>query len=162
MLITKNVEYYGVERLSKAQKELKVIKEHKEECKVDSSVIVKDLSLLVHGPQEDEVFIYDPQLWANIRRGNTLLELYDPMDYTKLIKVVYGRKGLNKFFDLQYDFISREGRYMDDHLDDYNYNMKNYIFAPVKKALLDGHQVEVVKTLKCNGENMQVSWNPEI
>ena len=114
MLITKNVEYYGVERLSKVQKELKVIKEHKEECKVDSSVIVKDLSLLVHGPQEDEAFIYDPQLWANIRRGNTLLELYDPMDYTKLIKVVYGRKGLNKFFDLQYDFISREGRYMDD------------------------------------------------
>ena len=36
---------------------------------------------------------------------------------------------------------------------------KNYILAPVLKAILDGKKVEVVKTLKANGENVQVSYN---
>ena len=29
------------------------------------------------------------------------------------------------------------------------------------KAMLEGHSIEVVKTLKANGENAQVSWNPD-
>lgn len=39
---------------------------------------------------------------------------------------------------------------------------KNYILAGPLKAILDGHQVEVVKTLKANGENVQVSWNEDV
>ena len=39
---------------------------------------------------------------------------------------------------------------------------KNYILAGPLKAILDGHKVEVVKTLKANGENVQVSWNEEV
>jgi hypothetical protein len=31
---------------------------------------------------------------------------------------------------------------------------KNYILAAPLKAILDGHKVEVVKTLKANGENV--------
>jgi len=27
---------------------------------------------------------------------------------------------------------------------------------------MEGHQVEVVKTLKSNGENCQISWNPDV
>ncbi len=27
------------------------------------------------------------------------------------------------------------------------------IFAPLKKAMLEGHKVEVISTLKANGEN---------
>lgn len=124
--------------------------------------MVKDLSLLPKGPEEDEVFSSDPELWLNIRRGNTLLELYDPVDYKHLLKVLIGRKGLNKFFDLKYDFVTKEDRYRDEQLNNYEYNLKMFILAPVKKALLDGHKVEVVTTLKANGENMQVSWNPEV
>ena len=39
---------------------------------------------------------------------------------------------------------------------------KNYILAGPLKALLEGHQIEVLKTLKANGENVQVSWNEEV
>jgi len=38
---------------------------------------------------------------------------------------------------------------------------KNYILAGPLKAMLDGSKVEVVKTLKANGENVQVSWNKD-
>ena len=35
---------------------------------------------------------------------------------------------------------------------------KNYILAGPLKALMEGHRIEVLKTLKANGENVQVSW----
>ena len=39
---------------------------------------------------------------------------------------------------------------------------KNYILDGPLKAILEGHSVEVLKTLKANGENVQVSWNQEV
>lgn len=39
---------------------------------------------------------------------------------------------------------------------------KNSILAGALKAILDGHRVQVFKTLKANGENVQVSWNQEL
>lgn len=82
-------------------------------------MIVRDLSLKVKASDEDEAFAKHAELWLNFRRGNTLLELYDPMDYDRLTQIVVGRKGLNKFFDLSYDFISREARYREDYLNYY-------------------------------------------
>ena len=35
---------------------------------------------------------------------------------------------------------------------------KNYILAGPMRALFEGHKIEVLKTLKANGENVQVSW----
>lgn len=73
-----------------------------------------------------------------------------------------GRKGLEKFFDLRYEHISPEQRYDDTCLDDETHMHKNYILAGPLKAILEGYEVEVIKTLKANGENVQVSWNPDI
>lgn len=39
---------------------------------------------------------------------------------------------------------------------------KNYILGGPLKAILEGNQVEVIKTLKANGENVQVSWNSDV
>ena len=39
---------------------------------------------------------------------------------------------------------------------------KNYILAGPLKAIKEGHKVEVLKTLKANGENVQVSWNKRV
>jgi hypothetical protein len=33
---------------------------------------------------------------------------------------------------------------------------------PVKEALKEGKTIEVLETLKANGENVQVSWNSDI
>lgn len=120
---------------------------------MDNSVLIKDLSLTVHGPQEDEVFASDPYLWTNFRRGNTLLEIYDPTDFEKLTKSTVGRKGLTKFFDLKLDYISKEKRYREDTLSAFESDVKNLTLGPVKRALVEGSKVEIVKTLKANGEN---------
>lgn len=72
------------------------------------------------------------------------------------------RKGLTKFFDISHDFISREARYQEGYLNAYQTLVKNMTLAPVKKALLEGHKVEVVRMLKANGENCQVSFLPEL
>ena len=42
-------------------------------------------------------------LWANIRRGNTILDFYDEVDQYIYSKI--GRKGLNKFFDLNVEYV---------------------------------------------------------
>ena len=153
-LTIKESDYYeSAVKLANIINEYKFIKEHAEDCKFDKSVIVKDLSLLVKAGDEDEAFAMEPHLWINFRRGNTFLQIYDPHDYESLVKTVIGRKGLNKFFDISYDYISSEGRYRDDRLNKYQASVKNMILAGAKKAILEGHKVEVVKTLKANGEN---------
>ena len=135
---------------------------HTEECKLDNSVLIKDLSLVVKGPQEDEVFARDPYLWTNFRRGNTLVELYDPADFKKLQKIAVGRKGLTKFFDIKLDFISKERRYMEESLSAFESDAKNITFATAKRTMLEGSKVEVLKTLKANGENCQVSYSADL
>lgn len=138
------------------------MREHTEECLIDKAVLVKDLSLIVKGPQEDEVFARDPYLWTNFRRGNTLLEHYDPHDFSKLLKVTIGRKGLSKFFDIKLDYVSKEKRYREDTLSKFESDIKNLILAEAKITLLEGSKVEVIKTLKANGENCQISWSPDL
>ena len=60
---------------------------------------------------------------------------------------------------MRIEHISEEHRYNDACLDDETHMHKNYILGGPLKAILDGHKVEVIKTLKANGENVQVSWN---
>lgn len=70
-----------------------------------------------------------------------------------------------KFFDMRLSFVSKEERKRlgatteskftnNAHL----FQEKNYILAPVLRAIKQGHRVEVLKTLKANGENVQVSY----
>ena len=67
-----------------------------------------DLKLNVVGPAEDEVYAMFPLLIKNIRRGNTVLRI-DSADGAS--DYVLARKGLEKFFDLRYEFISPEQRF---------------------------------------------------
>ena len=138
--------------------------------KVDETAIVKavanesalqnihlvDLKLNVQGPAEDEVYAMYPILIKNIRRGNTILRIDNDTEETEF---ALGRKGLEKFFDLRYEFISPEQRFEDEKLPVEHHMQKNYIMAGPLRAIKEGHSVEVLKTLKANGENVQVSWN---
>ena len=69
-----------------------------------------DLKLNVVGPIEDEVYALFPILIKNIRRGNTVLRIDSAADDKRY---VLARKGLEKFFDLRYEFISPEQRFED-------------------------------------------------
>mmetsp|Transcript_25955 Transcript_25955/g.39768 ORF Transcript_25955/g.39768 Transcript_25955/m.39768 type:complete len:133 (+) Transcript_25955:249-647(+) len=118
------------------------------DCPVDPDIQVADLKLDVYGPKEDLYYSTFPSLIKNVRRGNTVLR--------KGGKTVVGRKGLMKFFDLRLAYVSKEER---DYLDMRKHKEalhieKNYIIGPALKAMADGYQVEVFKTLKANGENV--------
>jgi hypothetical protein len=63
---------------------------------------------------------------------------------------------------MRLEFISKEQRYDDGCLDDEHHMHKNHILAGPLKTILAGGKVEVVKTLKANGENVQISWNEEV
>jgi hypothetical protein len=116
-----------------------------------------DLKLNVVGPFEDEVYSSFPFVIKNIRRGNTVLKI-DKEDGTSEYSL--GRKGLEKFFDMRFEYINAETRFNDNSLEEDGHHMeKNYILAGPLRAMLEGHEVEVLKTLKANGENVQVSWN---
>ena len=82
-----NADFYGdqVDEISKIGRYFTVVKEFKEELRIDPSVILRDFSLKVRASDEDEAFAKTPELWINFRRGNTLLEIYDPKDFNRLI-----------------------------------------------------------------------------
>ena len=109
-----------------------------------------DLKLNVYGPIEDQVYAAFPVLIKNIRRGNTVLRYGDKGQ----TKYTFGRKGLEKFFDMRFEHISQNERYIDKILTDETHMHKNYILGGPLKAILEGHEVEVIKTLKANGENV--------
>lgn len=96
-----------------------------------------DLKLNVFGPVEDQVYSAFPVLIKNIRRGNTVLRFSGP----KGTQYSFGRKGLEKFFDMRYEFISPEQRYDDSCLDDEQHMHKNHILAGSLKAMLEGHSI---------------------
>jgi hypothetical protein len=65
-------------------------------------------------------------LVKNIRRGNTVLRI----DGGSGTKFSFGRKGLEKFFDVRYEMISPEHRYDDKALENDVLHMeKNYILG---------------------------------
>lgn len=138
-----------------------LVRDVKNDCPFDGNIQIIDLKLDVYGPKEDFFYSTFPLLVRNVRRGNTILRVYDE----KASKTSYylARKGLQKFFDLRLGFVSRQERNALN-MDRYGCDLhqeKNYILAPVLKAIAQGHQVEVLKTLKANGENVQVSYSAE-
>ncbi len=134
---------------------VKIVKTNENKSAAMPDVSMIDLKINIFGPYEDSVYAAFPVLVKNIRRGNTVLKYKE----NGQINYTFGRKGLEKFFDLRYEHISHEQRYDDDILNDETHMHKNSILAGALKAILDGHQVEILKTLKANGENVQVSWN---
>ncbi len=79
------------------------------------------------------------------------------------------RKGLTKFYDIKVDFINDQryneqlfqknaGPFIANEL-----NMRNYTLGPLYDILSNNQgSVTILKTLKANGENAQISYVQEI
>lgn len=68
------------------------------------------------------------------------------------------RQGLPKFYNLSADAVSEEKRSTlsrDPELAYYHYDT----LAQVKKALMEGSKVEVLRSLKTNGDGAHVTWS---
>ena len=124
-----------------------------QECPVFPHVMIYDISLKPKGHDEDVAYAQDTMLEKNIRRGNSIIEVFDKNDYDVLKGTYMARRGLMKFFDLRREYLE-EGKVLsrDDQ------NLKNYILSGPYNAIQSGYQVEVLKTLKANGENVQISY----
>ena len=111
----------------------------------------------------------------NIRRGNTYIEVYDRSDYNLYKYIKLARKGLMKFYDLKPSYLVTDEDFRlsfksetdksknskKNNEMNIESNLRNYIFSGIMKSLNDGAYIEVVKTLKINGENAQISWVKE-
>ena len=133
--------------------EVKIIKSVSSTSCALNDVQIHDIKLNVYGPVEDDVYAALPLMIKNVRRGNTLLQVGN--------KFSLGRRGLEKFFDLRYEHVSAEQRYDDKCLSMETHMHKNYILAAALRHIVSGGQVEILKTLKANGENVQVSWSED-
>jgi hypothetical protein len=91
-----------IKRIAHLDKEIPLAKIKGNDCPADSSLFFKELVINARGQMEDETFAIDPKLSKNIRRGNTIIEI---MKNGKVIKTIYGRKGLTKFFDLRIEYV---------------------------------------------------------
>ena len=65
-------------------------------------VQLNDIAINARGLDEDKVYAEEPWYRTNVRRGNTIVELYEG---EKVSETFYGRKGFEKFFDLMYEYI---------------------------------------------------------
>jgi len=104
------------------------------------------------GPREDVWYSTLPLLIKNVRRGNTIIKKTENGGFSYSL----GRKGLMKFFDMRLSYINKQERNMLDVTKNGTAITleKNYILAPVLNSLKNGNQVQVLKTLKANGENV--------
>lgn len=121
------------------------------DCPWNKNLKTIDFKLDVFGTMEDHYYSRVPSLIQNVRRGNSLVQIKDESGN---ISYHMGRKGLMKFFDMRLSYISELERDELKDNDDERQVEKNYIMAPVLRAIREGHSVEVFKTLKANGENV--------
>lgn len=126
-----------------------------------------DVSLNSSGPNEDKMYALHPELEKNVRRGNTFLEVYDTYDPNLFKHTIVGRKGLQKFYDMKPEYLVSDEEFRNSFKDQKSEkakvesNLRNYIFSSVVKSLDESAFIEVIKTLKINGENAQISWVKE-
>ena len=107
---------------------------------------MRDLILKSSQKDENRLLLDQPHIWQNIRKGMTLLSFSNSSDSDS--KTVIGRKGLNKIYNLNVNFIDRNTRYnFKPSKDDPPnfFSTKNLILAAAKKCYLRGTKVEVVK-----------------
>ena len=125
-------------------------------------ICLYDLSINAHGMDEDKVYAAEAWYRTHIRRGNTVIQIFDDRDNVK--ETFYGRKGFEKFFDLAYEYILYNLKEIDDFQNfgikdvDEHYQLHDIIFGKVRKSFQNNSKVVVYKLVKANGENAQVSW----
>ena len=131
-------------------------------CPINTYISLIDLSIAIKGPEEEKAYLDHPEYTSLIRRGNTILEKYDinnSYEYSILL-----RKGMKKFIDIPFNFFlerrnkTEEKKYKLNMTSEY-FSTLQYIFYPVFENLEEGYLIEIIKLMKANGENAQISYS---
>ena len=116
-----------------------------------TNVYLKDISLHKKGPLEDKIYSKCPHYFKNIRRGNTLCEIYSE---EKVKKLFFCRRGMVKFYDLEPEYLklNRQLVYKEKLF-------RNIIFGDLDEHLNQGGcEIHLYSLFKENGEHCQISY----
>lgn len=129
----------------------------------DDNICLYDISLKSHGQDEDQVYAFEPWYRSNVRRGNTVIQIFQE-NSDKVSKTFYARRGFEKFFDLMVEYMKYNigeikdfGNFGIKNVDEH-FELHNIIFGGAQKSLQNKKQAAVYKCVKANGENAQISW----
>ncbi len=140
-----------------------MVKIVKNTCFIDESVFVYDISMESKGVDEDKSYIQNFIFLKNIRRGYTLIELYDEINGGYVLRdIEVARKGMEKFFDIKLEFIEEKENHLNrsDHITNVDdKRLRKYFLGPILRALNNNLKIDVYKMTKANGEMAQISYN---
>lgn len=94
------------ELVAYCSKDKRTIKMVTSDVEFNSNLVIRDISLVNKGDDEDKVFGEHPFLHKNIRRGNSVLETIN--SDKKVEECIILRKGLKKFFDVYLEYLDVE------------------------------------------------------
>lgn len=114
---------------TKLQEYGKTFKSVKNTHPLRKELTIIDFSLAARGPQEDEVYTFQPFYRNNIRRGNTIVF------NSKTKQAEWARRGLMKFFDISdkalYAIVNSDIAGLSKHHQPLYYN----IFGEIENVL---------------------------
>ena len=73
-----------------------------------NNVYLKDISLHKKGPLQDKIYSKVEKYYRNIRRGNTLCQIYEEKQInvtSNEYKMFFCRRGMKKFYDLEPEYL---------------------------------------------------------
>jgi len=132
---------------------------------MNSTWALKDISLHKKGPLEDKIYAKTPMFYYNIRRGNTIIEIYEQKDQAP--KQIICRRGLRKFYDLSvelFEYTKALANPIKDppFLTSFQKKMRKIIFENIEDLRLDSKTIwkglDISKIYKENGEHCQISY----
>ena len=132
---------------------------------INSNWALKDISLHKKGPLEDKLYARTPIFYYNVRRGNTIIEIYENQQTTPTR--VFCRRGLRKFYDICSEFINytkaltKSEKFLP-FLTGFQKKMRKIIFEHIENLSLnpstDWSSLKLNKIYKENGEHCQISY----
>jgi hypothetical protein len=129
-----------------------------DECNpILSSVYLKDISLHKKGPLEDKIYARVGKYYRNIRRGNTLCQIYHPDQINQTHQaydIFFCRRGMKKFYDLEPEYLL-----VGANLSTHHRLMRRRIFESLEQELEQPNaQFHLYRLFKENGEHCQIGY----
>ena len=89
-----------------------------DECNpIFPNIYLKDISLHKKGPLEDKVYSKNEKYYVNIRRGNTLCQIYRKLESGEMeeSEMFMCRRGMKKFYDLEPEYLKVNRKLTHQH-----------------------------------------------
>ena len=156
------------------------IKVFEKECPSLNHIMVYDIRTAGIEENEDYIYASSPDLQYNLRKGHTIVEVYDENDFSINKYSVVARKGPRKYYSLREKDLERDEEYFKKlnsifpsfskydtssakNEKDFNEMIRsqifrNYSLSPVYQSFWEGNTVEVYRSTFTIGEHAQISY----